>query len=270
VDAERARDPDATAAPRPQDSASLPPAPDVGPDQSTPLDTPPITSFQPCPSAGACRILPLGDSLTFGVGSAEAGGGYRVPLFRRTLAGKQSITFVGSQANGPDTVDGAPFPRAHDGYRGYAIDPGAGREGLSPIADKVVRDAQPHIVLLLTGTNDVGATVIDPPHAPERLGALIDRVAAAAPAALIVAAQIPPSMTDAVNQRIEAFDQALPAVVEARARAGRHVVLVDAYAALASHPDYKKTLLFNEFHPNDAGYALIAERWYQAVAPFLH
>jgi lysophospholipase L1-like esterase len=189
-----------------------------------------------------------------------------VPLFRRA---KQSITFVGSQANGPDTVDGVPFPRGHEGYRGYAIEPGGGRPGLSPIVDKLVQEARPHVVLLLAGTNDVGATVIDPARAPERLGALVDRVIAAAPDALVVVAQIPPSMTDAVNQRIQAFDAALPAMIEARARAGRHVLLIDAYAALASRADYKKALMFNEFHPNDDGYALIADRWYQAVAPFL-
>jgi lysophospholipase L1-like esterase len=255
----------ADSAPPPHDGASPMPAPDLGPDQGLPADAP--AAFQPCPPAGTpCRILPLGDSLTFGVGSSGAGGGYRVPLFRRA---KQSITFVGSQANGPDTVDGVPFPRGHEGYRGYAIEPGGGRPGLSPIVDKLVQEARPHVVLLLAGTNDVGATVIDPDRAPDRLGALVDRVAAAAPEALIVVAQIPPSMTDAVNVRIQAFNQALPAVVDARVRAGHHLLLVDAYAALAAHADYKKALMFNEFHPNDAGYALIADRWYDAVGPFL-
>jgi lysophospholipase L1-like esterase len=273
--------PDATATPEvdaaiavsrdaaaPQDSASHPATADAAPDQGA--DAPVATTFQPCPPAGVpCRILPLGDSLTFGVGSSGAGGGYRVPLFRRALAAKQSITFVGSQTNGPDTVDGVSFPRGHEGYRGYAIEPGGGRQGLSPVVEKLVQDARPDVVLLLAGTNDVGATVIDPARAPDRLGALVDRVAAAAPAALIVVARIPPSMTDAVNVRIEAFNQALTAVVDGRVQAGRHVRLVDAYAALAAHADYRKTLMFNEFHPNDAGYALIADRWYDGLAAFL-
>lgn len=223
-------------------------------------------AFQPCPTGEACRILPLGDSLTVGVGSAGAGGGYRVPLFRRALAAGRAITFVGSQANGPETVDGMAFPRGHEGYRGYAIDAGGGREGLAPIVPRVVTAARPHVVLLLAGTNDVGATVIDPAHAPERLGKLIDLVAAAAPGALIVVAQIPPSMTDATNARIQSFNAALPSIVAGRA----HVLLVDAYAALASDAGYKRTLMFNEFHPNDAGYARIADRWYEALGPFLH
>jgi lysophospholipase L1-like esterase len=225
-------------------------------------------AFAPCPAGAPCRIMPLGDSLTFGVGSAS-GGGYRVPLFRSTLAAKQSIVFVGSNMNGPATVDGVAFPSAHEGYRGYAIDPGSGREGLSPLVDKVIAAHPPHVVLLLAGTNDVGATIIDPPRAPDRLGALIDRVIAAAPEALVVAAQIPPSMDDATNKRIEAFNAALPAVVAARVAAGKHVLLVDAYAALASRADFKSALMFNQFHPNDAGYALIAARWYEALQPYL-
>jgi lysophospholipase L1-like esterase len=226
------------------------------------------TGFAPCPVGAPCRIMPLGDSLTFGVGSAT-GAGYRVPLFRSTLAAKQSIVFVGSNSNGPATVDGVPFPGAHEGYRGYAIDPGGGREGLSPLVERALTAHPPHVVLLLAGTNDVGATIIDPPRAPDRLGALVDRIVAAAPAALVVVAQIPPSMDDATNKRIETFNAALPAVIAARAAAGKHVLLIDAYAALASRADYKTSLMFNQFHPNDAGYALIAARWYEAVRPYL-
>src|SRR5438045_11749 len=190
VEVDGARAPDLSHDPAPPDSA--PPPADAGADARA-LETGALP-FQPCPATGPCRVLPLGDSLTFGVGSAGAGGGYRVPLFRRALGAKQSLTFVGSQANGPDTVDGVAFPRGHEGYRGYSIEPGGGREGLSTVVAKIVTAAQPHVVLLLAGTNDVGATIIDPPHAPDRLAALIDRVVEAAPAALILVAQIPPSM----------------------------------------------------------------------------
>ena len=55
-------------------------------------------AFNPCPPVPmVCKIMPLGDSITWGVGSSGAGGGYRVPLFLRslTLTNNQSITFVG-------------------------------------------------------------------------------------------------------------------------------------------------------------------------------
>jgi lysophospholipase L1-like esterase len=199
-----------------------------------------------------------------GVGSPDEGG-YRVPLFRLARGAGHAVAFVGSQASGPAMVDGAAFPRQHEGYRGYAIDTGGGRQGIAPLVEQKLAAHQPHIVVLLIGTNDVGASVIDEAHAPDRLAALIDRVVAAAPQALLVVVRIIPSMEDAANKRIEAFDEAIPALVAARAQAGRHVVAVDAYHAFTAHPDFKKGLMFNQFHPNQAGYALLAEVIYAGV-----
>jgi hypothetical protein len=66
--------------------------------------------------------MPLGDSISDGfVGIAvgntqQANGGYRVELFRQAIADGHDITFVGTRpANGPNDVDGQPFPRAHEG-----------------------------------------------------------------------------------------------------------------------------------------------------------
>ncbi len=54
------------------------------------------TSFAPCPDDGtSCRIMPLGDSITYGVGSST-GGGYRVQLFTDAIQHQQSVIFVGS------------------------------------------------------------------------------------------------------------------------------------------------------------------------------
>src|SRR5690606_15758517 len=65
--------------------------------------------FQPCPETGPCKILPLGDSITFGLGFD---GGYRVHLFQLALEDDHEITFTGTQQpNGPDTVDGVSFPK---------------------------------------------------------------------------------------------------------------------------------------------------------------
>ena len=58
--------------------------------------------------------------------------------------------------------------------------------------------------------------------------------------------------------------------VQARASAGKHVVLVDMYSAFVSDANYKDTLFADRLHPNDSGYALMAKVWYEALAPFLH
>lgn len=85
-------------------------------------------AFAPCPTDGnPCVILPVGDSITFGLGAMSPvpnQGGYRVELFRRALADGHAITFTGRVANGPNTVDGQPFPRGHEGYSGATINDG--------------------------------------------------------------------------------------------------------------------------------------------------
>ncbi len=79
------------------------------------------SAYAPRPAAGACAIMPLGDSITEGYRSSK-GGGYRVELFHDALADNKSVTFVGSaDPNGPATVRGVAFPPDNEGHGGYRI-----------------------------------------------------------------------------------------------------------------------------------------------------
>ena len=157
--------------------------------------------------------MPLGDSITDGFGTP---GGYRIELFRRTLAAGKHITFVGRNVNGPATVtDGAtttPFPQRHEGYSGYTIDPAGGRQGISPLTDGAISTFPPQIILLQIGTNDIDLN-LDVANAPTRLGALLDRITTDAPDALLVVARITPLNYDAGNTRVQAYNDAMPALV---------------------------------------------------------
>jgi lysophospholipase L1-like esterase len=224
----------------------------------------------PCPAAPAvCRIMPLGDSITDGFGSTSPGGGYRPSLFHLILQAGQHATFVGSAAqNGPAMVDGVAFPRMHEGHSGYTIDPGAGRSGISPLTPTSLTTNTPHIVLLMIGTNDIDLQN-DVANAPMRLGTLLDTIFTTAPDVTVLVAQITPTSDDTLNARIMTYNAAIPALVAARAAAGKHVLLVDMYASLASNASYKTTLLYDRLHPNDAGYAKLADTWYAALGPLL-
>jgi hypothetical protein len=48
------------------------------------------------------RIMPLGDSITWGTGG-DGGGGYRPPLVQTMVVGRYSSDMVGSQRSGPRT-----------------------------------------------------------------------------------------------------------------------------------------------------------------------
>src|SRR5262249_13855023 len=109
------------------------------------------------------RVMPLGDSITYGVGSSS-GSSYRADLWRRlvTQAG-YNIDFVGSQRSGslPDTDN--------EGHSGWRIDQ------IAASVDGWLSTYQPDVVLLHIGTNDMNQNYqVD--TAPQRLGALIDRI----------------------------------------------------------------------------------------------
>jgi hypothetical protein len=211
------------------------------------------SGFDPCPAAAPCKILPLGDSITDGVG-VSGGGGYRIELFRLARADGRNMTFVGSLVNGPQQVDGQDFPRNHEGHSGWRIDQ------IDNIVPSPALNPEPHIVLLHIGTNDIGQQMAN--GAPNRLATLLDQILAALPNALVVVAKIIPF--PAFANQVTTFNDALPALVAQRADAGQHVMLVDQYTG------FPNSQLADGIHPNAAGYARMAGVWYTAIEQYLH
>src|SRR5690349_14319971 len=188
------------------------------------------------------KIMPLGDSITWGVGSSTTSS-YRAALWTRLVnqAG-YAVDFVGSQQSGslPDTDN--------EGHSGWRIDQ------IAADVNGWLATYQPDVVLLHIGTNDMNQNYqVD--TAPQRLGALIDQILAARPAATVLVAKIVPALDATIQARINAYNAAVPGVVSAR---GSRVKLVDL--SVLSSADLNATL-----HPNDNGYARMAVRWYSAL-----
>ena len=220
-------------------------------------------NINPCPAEGiVCAVMPLGDSITEGYQSSGPGGGYRPALFQLALEDDKSITFVGSAPlNGPDTVDGVAFPKQNEGVSGRTI------AAIAALIPTTISANKPNIILLHIGTNDF---TLGPLNMDKQLGQLIDKIVAAAPDALLIVARIIPCKTDSINTgTIEPYNDAMPAMVAARAGAGKHVILVDMYGAFTANADYKDALLYDDTHPQDVGYSLMASVWYTAVKPYL-
>jgi len=214
--------------------------------------------------------MPLGDSITDGVGSANPDGGYRVELFRQAVRDGHEVTFVGRQANGPNTVDNQPFPRNHEGYSGATIATGGNQ--IANRLDGALAANTPHIVLLQIGTNDVYQGM--PATLPGQLGSLLDRINAAAPNALVVVAQITPmaragAQFNFPNNGGDVYNAAIPAVLQQRTDAGQHLLLVNMTAAFTAAAANPLSLLSEGLHPNNNGYAVMAQTWYAAIEDFL-
>jgi lysophospholipase L1-like esterase len=217
---------------------------------------------------GASVVMPLGDSITQGANASDQGG-YRSRLFHLAHEHGQTVKFVGSMNNGPATVDGQPFPTAHEGHPGFTIDGDKnGWSALSPLVPRAMKSFQPQVILLMIGTNDVLQDV-DLANAPERLAALLDEILNADPNVCLVVAQATPLADATGNARIQAYDAEIPALVASRAALGKHIGLVDMYGAFAANASYKTQLLQDGIHSTAAGYELMATVWYAAIADTL-
>ncbi len=189
------------------------------------------------------KIMPLGDSITYGGGSST-GSSYRADLWNRLVVqAGYDIDFVGSQQSGslPDTDN--------EGHSGWRIDQ------IAANINGWMATYQPDVVLLHIGTNDMNQNY-QVSTAPQRLGALLDQILADRPATTILVAKIVPSTDPTIQSRIAAYNAALPAVVAAR---GSHAQLVDL-SVLSTATDMSDAL-----HPNDTGYLRMSVRWYSAL-----
>lgn len=193
------------------------------------------------------RVMPLGDSITHG---ATVAGGYRTELWHRLFRERPAVNFVGSQLHGPFGID-----RDHEGHPGKSIQ----------FIRNEVRDwlntSQPHIILLMIGTNDVlFPEAHDFPGAAARLDSLIGQITVIAPTAELVVASIPVLADPQANARASVFAQEVQAIVNTRAAQGRQVSYVDMYSVL------EPADLADGVHPNAAGYEKMAAVWHGAIA----
>lgn len=201
-----------------------------------------VLASVPAPAQGAnLRLMPIGDSITSGYRSST-NNGYRGPLYNALLAQGNQIDFVGS------IRDGSMFDPDHEGHSGKRID-----EVASAFLPDALPAYQPNVVTLHIGTNDMGQNY-DVANAPGRLGAMIDQILSAVPGVTVVVAQLTPNADSAVQARINAFNNQLPGLVQARVNAGKHVYLVSMSTLNTGD-------LADGLHPNDGGYQKMADVW---------
>jgi|GEM_PF-1202361 len=202
-------------------------------------------------TAAGYRILPLGDSITAGYHSTDAGG-YRLPLWNKLFVEDGvNIDFVGSERMGPYNA----LDLEHEGHGGWRI------ADLAEHVDGIIALHRPDMILLQIGTNDMQEP--DVSVLADRMGGLIDRIGAAAPDAELIVAQIPPQAGEETNKKIEAFNAGIRSLVADRAAAGRRIGTVDMYASLTQAD------LHDGIHPNDSGYAAMADAWYAGIVGVL-
>jgi lysophospholipase L1-like esterase len=163
------------------------------------------------------RILPLGDSITWGYINGGGSNGYRERLLADLTSAGYKVDFAGTQKSGTMA------DKDNEGYPGYTISQirGVAAKGLA---------LRPNVVLIHAGTNDLnrGNPASEPDaQAPTRLGQLLDDVLKANPNAVVIVAKIIQSKQAGLNNNIKTFNAALPAIVASRVAKGSKVSIVD-------------------------------------------
>jgi lysophospholipase L1-like esterase len=168
-------------------------------------------------NTSSLRILPLGDSITWGYINNSGSNGYRERLLANLNSAGFQVDFLGTQKSGTMA------DKDNEGYPGYTIN------GIKGVAAKGLA-LRPNIVLIHAGTNDLnrGNPSNEPDSdAPRRLGLLLDDVLKANPSAVVIVAKIILSKQSGLNNSIKTFNNALPAIVAARVSKGSKVSIVD-------------------------------------------
>lgn len=191
------------------------------------------------------RVMPLGDSITHGIGSSTESS-YRADLWNQLTGDRHTVDFVGSARSGQ-----LPDPD-HEGHSGKLI------SEIAAQAKNTVPLYRPNVVALHAGTNDM-----DRNHqvstAPDRLGALIDQVLADSPGVTVLVSTLVPTTNTAGQARISAFNEQVHDLVHQRQMQGRKVRTVTMNEVTTAD-------LRDGLHPNDNGYRKMATAFRRGVS----
>jgi lysophospholipase L1-like esterase len=194
-------------------------------------------------------IMPVGDSITRGWWGSTYADGYRKPLYDKLMTAGYSFDFVGDMSDGnfPD-----PNHEGHDGWRADQI--------LTNIGGWLVT-YQPDVVLLHIGTNDITQGNQD---ANEVNGILnvIDGYENDSNEQVTVILALIINRTDSnqLSQATTAFNDDVNAMALNRIAGGDDIIIVNMENALNYSTD-----MADAVHPNDLGYAKMADVWLVAL-----
>ncbi len=261
-------------------------------------------------TADTITIMPLGDSITDGY--IPDPGSYRTQLYTDLTGAGVNVNFVGSQTDNPSTTltnaaisTGNPTLVEHEGHSGYRVDQIASNlDGVDSSGSAISSNggywlaggngtgrapAEPNIITLLIGTNDItqgyqlpgsyttlnGGTATSPVEALEtRLAALVAQIVADRPNAELFVASLPaindnynPGNPTSFNPLVQDYNSLIQNVLVPRAAAlGEKVYFVNQYANFVNSNGSVNTSLYGDYeHPNTAGGVLMGNSWFQAI-----
>ena len=216
------------------------------------------------------KIFPAGDSITNGDGEQ---GGYRKYLYDKLTKDGYKIDMVGPNGKNSASANGITYDDNHAGFSGYQIKevPSWGQQqgGKGSLYNELknnnaVKQAQPDIILLMIGTNDLTANRSMDACAAD-LRAMLDYMLADMPSGgVIFLCSVPEHTAYGGNtQKIGNYNNTVKKVAEEYA--SKNVKFADVHGCL----DGMNDIGMDQLHPNGGGYKKIGNFFAETIEDYL-
>jgi lysophospholipase L1-like esterase len=199
--------------------------------------------------------MPLGNSITYGVGSSPAGG-FRDDLYNLLVDGGYSFDFVGSLNTGSG------FDADHEGHPGFASDE------IDKDISLWVGLSDPDVVLYHIGTNDVSRTR-DPQNVQDDISSTLETIWAYDSSIWVILSKIIPRVDSFDDQNTTILNSYIEALAASKQAEGKLIRLVDHNSAFKANPNWAVDYMSDAKHPNNAGYRVMAQVYYASLTNIL-
>lgn len=199
------------------------------------------------------KIMPLGDSITQGVGGSSPLHGFRDILASFLDGEGVPYDFVGTLA------DGEGFDPEHQGV------PGARAAQIASDIGGYLASTNPDMVLIHIGTNDI-TNGQQPASILNNMASIVDAIHGHNGAAKILLSGLIPRFDSANRDNLTRdFNDLIGGLVNQKWEAGYNIRIVDHYGAFTDNSDWQAEYMKDPVHPNDDGYRQMAKTYFAAV-----
>lgn len=193
------------------------------------------------------RLMPLGGSVTYGVGSST-GNGYREFLRGMLVAQGYDLHLVGSRKSG--SMNGGD----NEGWRGYRLDQ------IENKAKRSIKTLFPNVFTINAGSNDC-IQDFQIHHFGERMSNMLEYFWQTSPLSTVILSTLLVNADKEVNSRVLCVNDQIRDLVESKTAEKRRIVLAEMHSS--EGPQLGD--LVDGTHPNDEGYKRMAAIWVDAI-----
>lgn len=188
--------------------------------------------------------MPLGGSITYGVGSSDKNG-YRKQLYDMLTSDGYVVEMVGSRKSG------MMLNNENEGWRGFTIDQ------IKRKACESVPLLLPNLITLNAGSNDCLQNIeID--QIGKRIDSMLEYIWHTSPGSTIILSTLLPTQNTATEQLVMVSNAQLQELALQKSKQNKKIVLVDMHSTIGPNEGD----LIDGVHPNDFGYHKMAIIWH--------